>query len=102
MRPQSRKSSLVWGSLLVLFGVMAMIEQFIDLSLWIWAGVLVASGLGTFVIYLTERTAWGLLLTAYILWAITLLIAFTIRASSRVISVNASPLRSARPVRPIR
>jgi hypothetical protein len=76
MKLSSRKQSFVWGSLLVLFGVMAMIEQFVDLSPWVWVGVLAASGLGVFAIYLTERSAWGLLLTAYILWAVAGLIAF--------------------------
>ncbi|MFN2271832.1 MAG: hypothetical protein ACK2US_13400 [Anaerolineae bacterium] len=76
MKLSSRKQSVVWGSLLVLFGVLAMIEQFVDLSPWVWVGVLAVSGLGVFAIYLTERSAWGLLLTAYILWAVAGVIVF--------------------------
>ncbi|MFL7791223.1 MAG: hypothetical protein AB8I69_03710 [Anaerolineae bacterium] len=76
MNPSSRKQSLVWGSLLVLFGVLALVEQFVDLSLWVWVGVLAASGLGVSAVFLTERSAWGLLLTAYILWAVAGLIVF--------------------------
>ncbi len=76
MKLSSRKQTLVLGSLLVLFGVLALVEQFVDLSLWAWVGVLAASGLGVLAVYLTERTAWGLFLTAYILWAVAGLIAF--------------------------
>jgi hypothetical protein len=70
------KQSLVWGSLLILFGVMSLLGQFVSLSLWIWVGVLAASGLVVFVVYLTDRAAWGLLLTAYVLLAVSGLIAF--------------------------
>ena len=76
MMSSSRKQSVVWGSLLVFFGVLALVEQFVDLSSWVWVGALAASGLGVFAVYLTERTAWGLLLTAYVLWAVAGLIAF--------------------------
>jgi hypothetical protein len=76
MRLSSRKQSLVWGSLLILFGVMALLEQLIDLSPWIWVGVLAVSGLVVLAIYLTDRAAWELLLTAYVLLAISGLIAF--------------------------
>jgi hypothetical protein len=89
MRLSSRKQSFVWGSLLVLFGVLAMIEQFVDLSSWVWVGVLAASGLGVFAIYITERTSWGLLLTAYILWAVAGVIVF---AELEVLSDSFIPL----------
>jgi hypothetical protein len=76
MRSPSRKQSVVWGSLLVFFGVLALVEQFVDLSSWVWVGALAASGLGVFAVFLTDRSVWGLLLTAYILWAVAGLIAF--------------------------
>jgi hypothetical protein len=76
MKSLSGKQSLVWGGLLVLFGVMSLLGQFISLSPWIWVGVLAVSGLGVFVIYLTDRAAWGLLLTAYVLLTVSGLIAF--------------------------
>ncbi|MBN1975982.1 MAG: hypothetical protein JW918_01165 [Anaerolineae bacterium] len=76
MMSSSKKQSVVWGGLLVLFGVLALVEQFVDLSLWVWVGVLAASGLGVLAVYLTERSAWGLLLTAYVLWAVAGLVAF--------------------------
>jgi hypothetical protein len=76
MKSSYGKQSLVWGSLLVLFGVMSLLGQFISLSPWIWVGVLAASGVGVFVIYLTDRAAWSLLLTAYVLLAVSGLIAF--------------------------
>jgi hypothetical protein len=66
----------VWGSLLVLFGVLALVEQFTSLSLWVWVGVLAVSGLVVFVVYLTDRATWSLLLTAYVLLAVSGLIAF--------------------------
>jgi hypothetical protein len=75
MKSQARKQSVVWGGLLILFGVMALVETFTDLTAWVWVAVLAAAGLGVFAIYLTDRSQWGLLIPAYVLWAVAGLIA---------------------------
>jgi hypothetical protein len=75
MKSQARKQSLVWGGLLILFGVMALVETYTDLTAWVWVAILAAAGLGVFGIYLTDRSQWGLLIPAYVLWAVAGLIA---------------------------
>jgi len=74
MKSQARKQSLVWGILLILFGVMALVETYTDLTAWAWVAILAAAGLGVFGIYLTDRSQWGLLIPAYVLWAVAGLI----------------------------
>jgi hypothetical protein len=63
------------GVLLILFGVVALVEAYTDLTAWVWVAILAAAGLGVFGIYLTERSQWGLLIPAYVLWAVAGLIA---------------------------
>jgi len=77
MKSQARKQSLVWGGLLILFGVMALVETCTDLTAWVWVAVLAAAGLVIFGVYLTDRSQWGLLIPAYVLWAVAGLIALT-------------------------
>jgi hypothetical protein len=74
MKSQARKQSLVWGVLLILFGVMALVETYTDLTAWGWVAILAAAGLVVFGIYLTDRSQWGLLIPAYVLWAVAGLI----------------------------
>ena len=75
MKSQARKQSLVWGGLLILFGVMALVETYTDLTAWVWVAILAAAGLVVFGVYLTDRSEWGLLIPAYVLWAVAGLIA---------------------------
>ncbi|NIV35284.1 MAG: hypothetical protein GWN58_39265 [Anaerolineae bacterium] len=75
MESLDRKQALVWGGLLILLGVMLAVEQFIGLSAWIWVAALAVAGLGAFGLYLTDRSQWGLLIPAYVLWAIAGLVA---------------------------
>jgi hypothetical protein len=75
MKSQARKQSLVWGGLLIFFGVMALVETYTDLTAWGWVAILAAAGLGVFGIYLTDRSQWGLFIPAYVLWAVAGLIA---------------------------
>jgi hypothetical protein len=70
MKTQARRQDIVWGGLLILFGVMALVEAYTDLTAWVWVGVLAAAGLGAFGVYLTDRSDRGLLIPAYVLWAI--------------------------------
>lgn len=75
MNTQSKNHSLIWGGLLILFGVVGLAETFIDLSAWAWVVILAAAGFGVFGVYQTERSEWGLFILAYVFWAIAGLVA---------------------------
>lgn len=75
MKTESNKQGIVWGGLLILFGVLGLVEVYTDLTAWIWVTILAAAGLGIFGIYLTEPSDWGLLIPAYVMGAIAALVA---------------------------
>lgn len=75
MNYQTRKQNLVWGVLLIVFGLMGVVETNTDLSPWVWVAVLVAAGAVALGLYLSDRSEWGLLITAYVLWAVAGLVA---------------------------
>jgi len=75
MIQQSSKERLVWGMLLILFGLLAVVETNTDLSPWVWVAVLVASGAVALGLYLADHSEWGLLITGYVLWAVAGLVA---------------------------
>ena len=75
MKSKSGRQALVWGGLLILFGVMALVSTLTSLSAWVWVAILAAAGLGVFAVYLVDRSDWALLIPAYVLWAIAGLIA---------------------------
>jgi hypothetical protein len=51
------------------------VEVYTDLTAWGWVGILAAGGLGAFAVYLTDRSDWGLLIPAYVMWVVAGLIA---------------------------
>ena len=69
MKLKSRNQALVWGSLLIIFGIVGLVESFTDLTPWAWAVILAATGLGMFGIFLWDRSEWWPLIPAYALWA---------------------------------
>jgi hypothetical protein len=75
MESQARKQGIVWGGLLIFFGVVALVETYTDLTAWVWVAILAAAGLGVFGVYLTDRSQRGLLIPAYVLWAVAGLVA---------------------------
>ena len=75
MNLQSKNQALVWGSLLIIFGVVGLVESFTDLSTWAWVAILAATGLGIFGIYLRDRSEWWPLIPAYALWVVAGLLA---------------------------
>ena len=75
MKSRTMRQSLVWGGVLILVGVLLLVETVTDLSAWIWIILLAAGGLGAFGLYRSDRADWPMLLTAYVLWAIALLVA---------------------------
>jgi hypothetical protein len=70
MGTKAQKQGLVWGGLLVLFGIVMLVETFADLSEWIWVAILTVAGLAVFAVFLTDRSDWGLLIPAYVMWAV--------------------------------
>ncbi len=74
----SRKQSIVWGGLLIVFGIMGLLESMSELSPWAWVAVLAVSGAGVLAVYLTDRSEWGFLITTYSLWTVALLIVLAV------------------------
>jgi hypothetical protein len=70
MNTPSKRSGLVWGGLLIVLGILALLETITDLSPWIWVAILVIGGLGVFAFYVTDRTEKWLLIIAYAMLAV--------------------------------
>ena len=75
MGARATRQAIVWGSLLIFFGAALLVETLADPGPWLWVGVLFSAGLIPFIVFLTDRTDWGYLIPAYVLWAITGLVA---------------------------
>jgi hypothetical protein len=75
VNPLAKRQNVVWGALLILLGLLALVQTFVNLSAWAWVFALGAAGTGMFAIYIADRTHWAALIPAYILWAVALLIA---------------------------
>lgn len=71
----SVKQGIVWGGLLIVLGILALVETLTDLSEWLWVVILVAGGLVAFAVYITDRSETGLLILSYVLLAVAGLIA---------------------------
>lgn len=69
------KKGMIWGGLLIALGVMLLIQEYVDLTAWVWVAALAAAGFGAFLIYLTHPSDWGMLIPAYVLWAVAGLVA---------------------------
>ncbi|MCJ7824735.1 MAG: hypothetical protein MUP44_07540, partial [Anaerolineales bacterium] len=76
MTNYSRSQSLVWGGLLIVFGIMSLANSYLNFSIWVWIGVLAASGVGVLAVYLGDRKERWTLIPAYVLFAITGLLLF--------------------------
>jgi len=72
-----KKRGVIWGGLLILLGGFLLVDQFADLTEWIWVAALVFSGLVALGGYLSDRSDGWLLLTAYILLVIAGLVTLT-------------------------
>jgi len=75
MKSQTRKQNLIWGGLLIFFGLVWLVETFVGLTAWIWVATLVVAGFGAFAVYLTDPSEKGILIPAYVLWAVAGLVA---------------------------
>ena len=74
---RNNKQNLVWGVLLVLFGVISLIELNLDVNIgtWGWVLILATAGLVILGIYLTDRSNVSILIISYSLFATALMIA---------------------------
>ena len=70
MNTQSKKSGLVLGGLLIVFGVLALLETVTDIGAWVWVAVLTIGGLGVYAIYATDRAEKWLLIISYAMLAV--------------------------------
>jgi hypothetical protein len=75
MESQTKRQALVWGGLLILFGVVGLVATITTLGAWVWVAILALAGLGVFGVYLTDRSDWALLIPAYVLWVVALMVA---------------------------
>lgn len=75
MQSSGSRQAVVIGGLMVLFGALLLIQEFVEISAWIWAAVLVASGLGVYGIYSIARDEVWMLIVSYVLLAIGLMMA---------------------------
>jgi hypothetical protein len=65
----------IWGMLLIVFGVLALVETVTDLSAWAWVGVLAAGGFLVLAAYAVDRTQPWLLVVSYAMLAVAGLVA---------------------------
>ncbi len=75
MDTKAKKQGLVWGGLLIVFGVISLVDQYITITEWVWVGILAAAGLGVLAVFLTDRSEIAFLILTYVLWAVAGLIA---------------------------
>ena len=75
MRNISRTQSLVWGGLLIVFGLMGLLDSYIDLTVWAWAGAMGVAGLGILLVYFSDRSETWPLIPAYALLMVACLLA---------------------------
>ena len=68
------KQLLLWSAVLIIVGVLALVNQYVELSPWVWAGCLAAAGLVGLVLFLLDTSDMLVLLAAYVLLAVAFLI----------------------------
>ncbi len=76
MKANNRMQNIVWGALLILFGVLALVQTYIDISAWVWVAILGVAGLAVLAVYLSDRSSKALLIAVYVLWVLAFFLAF--------------------------
>jgi hypothetical protein len=74
-KDSSTKRGVIWGGLLIIFGMVGLLDSLIDLSLWVWVAAMGAMGLGVLAVYFTDTSEWWPLIPAYILVVLAAFIA---------------------------
>jgi hypothetical protein len=75
MKTRGTRQSAVVGGLMVLFGALLLIQEFVELGEWAWVAVLIISGLGVYGIYSIARDEAWMLIVSYVLLVIGIMIA---------------------------
>ena len=75
MQSKDTRNAVVGGGLLLLFGALLLIQEFVDISSWIWVAVLIATGLGVYGVYSIAREESWMLILSYVLLAVGIMIA---------------------------
>jgi len=75
MQSKDTRNAVVGGGLLLLFGALLLIQEFVEISSWIWVGVLILSGLGVYGVYSIAREEAWMLILSYVLLAFGIMIA---------------------------
>jgi uncharacterized membrane protein HdeD (DUF308 family) len=75
MDTPSKKSGLVLGGLLIIFGVLALVETMLDLDAWVWVALLVVGGIAVYAVYAMDRTEKWMLIISYAMLAVAGLVA---------------------------
>ena len=66
--------NVVWGALLIIFGITALLGTFFNLTIWVWVLVLFFGGLFAGIVNWNARDEWINLIPTYVLWSIAGLI----------------------------
>ena len=74
MKVKGTKQILLWSAVLIIVGVLALVNQYVELSPWVWAGCLAAAGVVGLVLFLLDKSDMLVLLAAYVLLAVAFLI----------------------------
>ncbi len=75
MLSKGAKQAWVWSGVLLLSGALLLVNRFVELSPWAWAGFLAGAGVGVWGLYIVDRADGLVLAEGYLLWTIAGLIA---------------------------
>lgn len=75
MLTRSGRAGAVWGGFFIILGGVLLLEEFVDLSAWVWVAFLAGTGLAVYGLYAMDRSEKGLLIPSYVLLAIAGMIA---------------------------
>jgi hypothetical protein len=75
MQSSGTRQAIVAGGLMLLFGALLLIQEFVELSEWVWVAILIVSGLGVYGVYSVAREEVWMVITSYALLVIGIMIA---------------------------
>ena len=75
LKDSSTKQGVIWGGLLIVFGVLGLLDSLMDLSLWIWIAALGVMGVAVMGVYFADTSEWWPLIPGYILIALAAFLA---------------------------
>ncbi|MEJ2486716.1 MAG: hypothetical protein P8Y68_13375 [Anaerolineales bacterium] len=70
MEASGNKQRIGWGMLLIVFGITAFLDNFVGIDDWLKVAIMGIGGVAVFLVFLTDRKNWRLLIPAYVLLAI--------------------------------